>query len=145
MNKLQEIDEQLQQLNKARANLLTEENMKIVTSLEWTKDCFGKLEISPFCSEGLPKYEIFLYAPKNVIPYCSSIVCVMGDSKHYQENMQFKYFAFNRDCPVFYTSSDNMLFQFLEKVTFNKFEYDVSTLETLTRIKNISEKYAKNI
>lgn len=39
------------------------------------------------------------------------------------------------------------LFQFLEKVTFSKFEYDVSTLETLNRIKNISDKYlyAKNI
>lgn len=141
MDKLQEIDEEIKKLNSARADLLTEEREKNITSLEWTKNCYGKLEISPFCTEGLPKYEIFVSGLKDTIPYCSGQVCVMGDSKHYQDNMLFRYYSFNRNSSAFYTSSDDMLFQFLERVTFKEFEYDTSTLAILTRIKTISEKY----
>ena len=65
----------------------------------------------------------------------------MGDSKYYQDNMLFRYHSFNRDSSAFYTSSDDILFKFLERVTFKKFEYDVNTLNVLTRIKALSEKY----
>jgi hypothetical protein len=39
MDDLQKIDEEIKKLNSARANLLTEERQKAITSLEWTKNC----------------------------------------------------------------------------------------------------------
>lgn len=140
MDKLKEIDEQIRQLNNTRAELIKEENNRAISSLEWTKHCFGRLEISPFSTAGIPKYEIFLYAPKDVIPYCSGSIRVMGDSNFYLDNMNFRYTEFGKSS-CFYTSSRDMLFEFLENVIFDKFEFDNHTLETLARIDEIAKKY----
>jgi hypothetical protein len=141
MDDLQKIDEEIKRLNIRRSDLLTYDRNKIITSLEWTKKCSAKLYISAFSSVGLPKYEILVFGTKDLIPYCSGQICVMGDSKEYQYNMMFSSSNFSKDCPYFFTSSDDMLFKFLETVTFQKFEYDTKALEILLRIQAISEKY----
>lgn len=141
MDDLEKIDEEIKQLNIRRSTLLTVERNKIITSLEWTKQCNAKLNISNWWSAGLPKYEILVFETKALIPYCSGQICVMGDSTFCENNMMFSSSNFMRDCPYFYTSSDEILFKFLETVTFQKFEYDTKTLEILLRIQAISEKY----
>jgi len=136
---LKEIDEQMSKLQLERSKLLDEEKMKIISSLEWTRSVHAKLEISPFNAAGLPKFEIFLYGKD--LPYYSGCLTVMGDSSIYENNMLYSYSSFNRDFPSFYTSSDKMLFRFLELVTFKSFEYDTNTENILNRVKTLSEKY----
>jgi len=136
---LKEIDEQMSKLQKERSKLLDEAKMRIISSLEWTRAVHAVFEISPFCAAGLPKYEIFLYGKD--LPYHSGSVTVMGDSPRYEENMLYKYSSFNRDVPSFYTSSEETLFRFLEFVTFKSFDFDRKTLDVLSRVKALSEKY----
>lgn len=144
MLKLEAIDKQIKQLNSERASIINKKNNDHVLSLEWTKDCTAKLEICVMAGAGIPRFEIIVRGNNN-IPYCSTTLKVMGDSKLYEDNMMFSNRPYNlyydhsiKSVCSFYTSSEDMLFQFLEKVKFKEFQYDTKTLELLLKVQKIT-------
>jgi hypothetical protein len=135
MMDLQEIEENIQRLQKERQKHLNIELENKIKELSWTKNVTAVLNISPFDAEGLPKYEIHLYGVD--FPYYPESICVMGDNPNYQKTIMYSMRSVTRDVPSFYTSCPNILFEFIKKATFKSFDYDDKTLNFLLTIKNI--------
>jgi hypothetical protein len=131
---LEEIDKQLKLLQIERQKYLNEDLANKIRELSWTKNVDAALNICPFGAAGLPKYEITLYGVD--LPYYSGTVCIMGDNAGYEKCITYGP-SLNRSVPSFYTSCPDILFEFLNKVTFKSFVYDTKTLDFLTTIKNI--------
>lgn len=130
MNRLAELNEQIEQLKAERVALLNQrdfENEEVIKSLEWTKECYARLEVNTLVAAGLPTYNIVVMGKT---PHCLRPRCVMGNSKNYEQNMMFG-IGFLGDYPSFYTSSVDMLCEFLEKVTFQRFDFNEQHLRAL--------------
>jgi len=132
---LKEIDKQLELLQIERQKYLNEDLANKIRELSWTKNVDAVLTISPFDAAGLPKYQINLYAMD--LPYYTGTLYIMGNDALYHKSIIYSSISFSRSVPSFYTSCPDILFEFLNKVTFKSFVYDTKTLDFLTTIKNI--------
>lgn len=141
---LNEINCEIQRLEAERTRILNEkdfENEEQIKSLEWTKDCAARLEISSTVASGIPTYKIYVYGEA---PYSNHPITVMGDSKRYEYNMlygkPFTEYDFDKR---FYTSDKKTLIQFLKTVVFKSLAYDERSLEILEMASKVSKKFNK--
>ncbi len=132
--RIKELDIQIQNLNKERNTLIDNYQNEKILSLEWTKECSAKLQINHFFAAGIPKYQIFL---SNNAPYCPNTIEVMSlYSENYTHAMIYSSKSYDSG-PCFYTSSNQTLINFLNKVQFKSLEYDQNILELLLSVKQI--------
>lgn len=131
INRLQKIKDDLQ-----KCEIQAKEDY--IKSLEWTKDCHARLETNNIIAAGLPYYKILIYGKPPIPNKIFQSVNVMGNSKHYQENIMYGR-DFSHDYFCFYTNSHERLIEFIKKVKFASFEYDRKLLQILETAKQISE------
>ncbi len=131
INRLQKIKDDLQ-----KCEIQAKEDY--IKSLEWTKDCHARLETNNIIAAGLPSYKILIYGKSPMPHSIYQSINVMGDSKHYQENVMYGR-DYSHDSFCFYTNSYEILIKFMKKVKFRSFEYDKKLLEILETARQISE------
>lgn len=142
MNRLGEINTEIDRLQKERTRLLNEQKFgdeEFIKSLEWTKDCCALLEICSLGGCGLPKYKIHVSGAK--LPSIHETINVMGGSMFYEENMMLGKDWNVGNTITFYTNSEKTLFEFLEKVTFLKFLYNEKHLMVLEAARKKANEY----
>lgn len=140
MDRIAEINTEMARLKEEHTKLVNERDFgkeEAIKSLEWTKHCVGTLEINPSGGSGLPTYTITIAG--NKIPASYKIVTVMGNDRSYQNNICFGKSYSHGDFDSFYTSSAEMLIEFLEKVEFKKFTFPDDHLNVLEAAKRKSE------
>lgn len=138
---LGEINAQIHELEKKRAEIINKENHlndENIKSLEWTKDCCAKLRINSLGSYGLPVYEIFVYGRKLPHTGKSGSVTISGNSSDCYDNLLYDS---NVDRGRFSTSSERLLIQFLEQVQFQELEYPERFLNVLKAAEEASRRY----
>lgn len=124
------INNEIERLKKERERILNAEKAhteESIRSLEWTKDCHARLLYSSMASAGIPTYTVLVYGPQ--VPHSLKHITVMGDSVHYDQNITF-HNGFS-DSAEFTTSNHELLIEFLQKVKFQKLEYNVELLKVL--------------
>ncbi len=144
MDNLGDINTEIERLKQKRADLLNRrqfESEEEIRDLEWTKECHARLEINQLATVGLPAYSIHVYGKK--LPHTVEGITVMGESRLYEENMLFGGKSFTSNNSTFYTSSEKMLLEFLQKVEFKKLDFDERALRVLLAAKEVKERYEK--
>jgi hypothetical protein len=137
---LGEINEQIQELEKKRAEIINRNNKiteEDIIKLDWTRNCFAILHISPYQAMGIPTYEISV-AGRAIPQTHGRYIVVLGEDKDYQNNVCYRS---DLEGGKFTTSSVKALEQFLEQVQFAKLEYPEKMLAALQAAKKAHERY----
>lgn len=141
VDRLDYLNAEIEKLQKEKSEICKKmegDGIKFFSSFDWAKECIGRFYYDTFGAAGIPKYRISITTPSNIkIPYFPSPVKVMGDHIHYENNMMFssnnKYSYIDiRD--YFYTSSDEMMEEFLRVVKFKELIYDKNLYRVLTAV-----------
>ena len=135
-----EINSEIERLKEERARLLNQnkfESEAEVQSLRWTKECYARLEINSLVSAGIPAYTITISG--RTVPHTVQAITIMGESNLYEENMMYGK-SFSSDYYSFFTSSEKMLLEFLERVEFDKFDFNERHLRVLLEAKATKER-----
>lgn len=140
MTTLAEVNNKIHELKLEQEKLINQQrdmdDQKIL-SLDWTKDCFAKLEINSLVCAGLPRYHVHVYGAKGSVPYVFRPITVMGDHELYYYNVILsKQYGFDMYDASFSTYDKEMLLKFLNKVTFKTLDYDKDTFEVLSFVAN---------
>lgn len=127
---LNKINEEINKLQQERKRILDEQNKSKIEEfkkLEWTKKCRGILRVDSWGAAGLPKYKISLFGD---IPMFNTndILTLMGNSKNYTQNINYKESDFGSYCPCIFTNNKDILIEFILKAQFLNIEYDKDTL-----------------
>lgn len=141
MTELEQINAEYFELQKKREELLKEKEQEKVDEflkLEWTKNCYALLEISPWVAAGLPTYILKVGDLKDEIPkfdsYLNSSLTVMGNSRDYQQNIT--YHSKRDSFATFETSNHEIFIKFIQTVKFKEIRYNEKHYLVLEAIKN---------
>lgn len=136
MKTLDAINEEIYRLEQKRQDLLNKDKLKeqeSIQDLKWTQDYEARLEVSTLCSAGIPRYSIIVYGNP---PGTISPICIMGEHTCYEYNIMYgRTWNFYH----FYTSSCEMLIEFLEHVKFKELLYDKEHLKVLEAVRKYNE------
>jgi hypothetical protein len=139
MDRLAEINEQLQKLNKERQDLLNNETSRIkkaIVSLRWVKHCSGKLSINSYGGPGLPTYKIYVLGEKVLrLPANFGWLKVMGNNNMSHYNMLYGMES-DTGYHYFHTNSSSMVTKFLRIVKFKSFNFNEKHYKVLKAAKD---------